>query len=453
MRITHGLRVRSGNVVALVGGGGKTTVMFRLAEELTSAGLTVITTMTAKIFVAQMARAPHSLLLEEDNAVPHGLAAMLAEHRHVLIGGRIGADREKVEGVLPEFVDRLAAAKMADVMIVEADGSRRLPFKAPAEHEPVVPSSTTVFVSLVGLDVLGQPLDADHVHRAQLVAELAAARLGEPVTASMIARVLADPRGGAKGVPSRARLVAFLNKADLSMEGGRELGRLLVASPGIDEVVLGAAETTAPVRETWGRVAAVVLAAGEARRFGGLKQVMPWHGVPLVTHVVRQALACDDIAHTVVTSGAQAQLVEDALREHRQTVTLVSVAEWAKGQSRSVRAGLAAAENLSNGRLAAALFLLADQPGVTPALLSALVRRHRETLAPVVAPRHQGKRGNPVLFDRRTFVEFDDLDGDSGARRIIQRHEEEIAWVDWPTDEILKDIDTPQDYAAARESS
>ncbi len=100
--------------------------------------------------------------------------------------------------------------------------------------------------------------------------------------------------------------------------------------------------------------------------------------------------------------------------------------------------------------MSAALFLLADQPGITPRLLSALVQRHRETLAPIVAPRFQGRRGNPVLFDRRTFPEFEQLTGDAGARSIIRRYEAEIAWVDWPTGEILRDIDTPDDYAAAQ---
>ena len=84
--------------------------------------------------------------------------------------------------------------------------------------------------------------------------------------------------------------------------------------------------------------------------------------------------------------------------------------------------------------------------GGVPELLSALIQRHRETLAPVVAPRHNGQRGNPVLFDRATFAEFAGLEGDIGARPILQKHHDEIAWVDWPAPEILEDIDTAADY-------
>ena len=98
--------------------------------------------------------------------------------------------------------------------------------------------------------------------------------------------------------------------------------------------------------------------------------------------------------------------------------------DWEEGQSRSVKAGLNALAPRSplHAPLSAVLFLLADQPGVSPELLSALIQRHRETLAPIVAPRHNGQRGNPVLFDAATFPEFAQLEGDIGARPIIQAH-------------------------------
>jgi len=166
---------------------------------------------------------------------------------------------------------------------------------------------------------------------------------------------------------------------------------------------------------------------------------LPWHGVSLVAHVADQACACPDIHRVVVTVGAGADQVKVALAGRH--VDLVPVPDWADGQSRSVQTGLRALAGIS-----AVLFLLADQPGVSPALLAALIRRHRETLAPVVAPRYRGQRGNPVLFDRSTFPEFARLIGDVGARSIIQAHSDEIAWVDWPTPEITQDIDLAGDY-------
>ena len=177
---------------------------------------------------------------------------------------------------------------------------------------------------------------------------------------------------------------------------------------------------------------------------------MPWHGKPLVAHVAEQALACSDVATVVVTEGAGIGQVTAALGSlvGNSRLTVTRTPDWGEGQSRSAAAGLRAAQGQTTS-LSAAVFLLADQPGVSPELLAALIQRHRETGALAVAPRFGGQRGNPVLFDRRTFAAFDAITGDSGGRSILRGREDEIAWVEWHSDEILRDIDTPEDYAAA----
>jgi len=451
MQLSHALRMHPKEVVVLVGGGGKTTLMFRLADELAASGRRVVTTMTTRIFVGQMDRAPARLVTEDEDALLASLPRALETHRHVIVAGEVIVEQDKVQGVPPALLDRITLVPEVDAMIIEADGSRRLPFKAPASHEPVIPTSATVIVPIVGLDVLGQPLDTEHVHRPQIVAELTGAALGDPVTPAIIAAVLAHPQGGAKDVPPNARLIPFLNKVEneATLAAAREIARLLLKTPRIDSVLIGAAQGDDPVREVWGRYGAVVLAAGEAKRFGALKQVLPWRGIPLVTHVADQALHCPDVDRVTVTVGAGSEQVRAALTD--RDVSIVPVADWAEGQSRSVRAGLnvlARRSPLPTPR-SAVLFLLADQPGVSPELLSALIQRHRETLAPIVAPRHAGQRGNPVLFDAATFSEFDLLEGDIGARPIIQAHRDQIAWVDWPTPEILEDIDVASDYESS----
>ena len=230
MQLSHALRIRPKEVVVLVGGGGKTTLMFRLADELAASGRRVVTTMTTRIFVGQMNRAPARLVTEDEATLMAELPRALETHRHVIVAGEVIVEQDKVQGVPPELLDRIAAHPAVDALIVEADGSRRLPLKAPAPHEPVIPARATVVVPLVGLDVLGQPLDAEHVHRPQLVAELTGAALGDPVTSAMIAAVLAHPQGGAKAVPPTARLIPFLNKAEdeATLAAAREIARLLL---------------------------------------------------------------------------------------------------------------------------------------------------------------------------------------------------------------------------------
>jgi molybdenum cofactor cytidylyltransferase len=454
--------------------------MFRLANELSGSGWRTVTTMTTRIFTGQMAAAPAALVLRDEDELLAQLPPALEQHGHVLIAGGIVVEREKVEGISGDLIARIAALPSVDVVIVEGDGSRWLPFKAPAPHEPVIPACSTLVVPIVGLDVINKPLTAEHVHRPERVIDLLRETMpgidmGAAVTPEMVAAVLAHPRGSAKGAPDSARIVPFLNKAEDedALLAGQEITRLLMRQSRIDSSVIGRARADDPARQVWGRTAAVVLAAGEARRFrdsargadATVKQLMPWHGRPLVAHVAAQALACEEIDRVIVTVGSHAAEVEAALAD--LPVEIADVPLWQAGQSESVRAGLSAVlvgagfprpalrRETGQGDLAptqcqAVVFLLADQPGVTPELLSALIRRHRETLAPVVAPRYQDRRGNPILFDRSTFGEFAALTGDIGARPVIEAHRGEIAWVDWPTPEVVQDIDTLEDYHAMR---
>jgi molybdenum cofactor cytidylyltransferase len=235
--------------VALVGGGGKTTAMFRLAREIVARGGTAITTTTTRIFAAQIARSPAHV--SADEAAPERIATALAAHGQVLVIGATDPATGKAEGVDVERFEQLRAWFPEACLLNEADGSRMRPFKAPAAHEPVIPPATTVVLALVGADVFGKPLDAEHVHRPELVSALSGAVRGGPVTPDVVARVLAHPEGGRKAVPARARLVVAINKVEALPDGtvARETAARLLAEPAIERVLLTALRDDDPVRE------------------------------------------------------------------------------------------------------------------------------------------------------------------------------------------------------------
>jgi molybdenum cofactor cytidylyltransferase len=319
------------------------------------------------------------------------------------------------------------------------------PFKAPAEHEPVVPDCTTLLVPVVGIDALGRPLTEKYVHRAGRVAELAGAEVGVEVTPEIVASVLAHPLGGLKGLPPVARATPLINKVESAAElnAAREIARHLLAHPKVDAAAISAVQREEPVTEVWGRVAAVVLAAGGSTRFGKPKQLLPWAGDTLLGHVVDVALA-SGAEPVVVVLGHQADACQVALGD--RPVRVAVNPDWTEGQSTSVRAGLAALPADVSG----ALFPLVDQPGVTRDLINALIERHQATLAPVVWPEYQGRRGNPVLFDRDIFPRLARLKGDTGGRRVLQAYAPHAERVTVSDPGVLFDIDTPDDYAQAR---
>jgi len=253
VKLTDALRMAPDEVVALVGGGGKTTAMFLLAREVVEGGGRAITTTTTRIFGAQIALAPAHVPAA---SVTRGrLSAELALHRHVLVIGATDAGSGKAEGISLDLF-RQVRAWFPDVCLLnEADGSRMRPFKAPADYEPVIPADTTLVVVVVGADVLGRSLDAAHVHRPELVATLSGAPMGAPVTPAIVARVLADPQGGRKGVPADARVVVLINKVEglPSRAPARETAERLLRDPAIHSVVLATLRAEDPVLEICAR--------------------------------------------------------------------------------------------------------------------------------------------------------------------------------------------------------
>jgi molybdenum cofactor cytidylyltransferase len=440
MLLSEGLRIEPGEVVALVGAGGKTSAMFRLAQELVGGGQRVVTTTTTRIFVTQMADAPHSLIASRVDLLAD-LPSALETYGHVLVVGDTDAVSNKAYGITPSLVESIAGLDCVDVVIVEADGARMRSFKAPAEHEPVIPGCTTLVVPMAGMDAVGRPLDEVTVHRPELVMALTGAERDQPITPRMVAAVVGHHRGGCQYVPRGARVICLLNKVDTEarLSAARQIAALLQLNPAVNGVAVAATGADEPGIETWGRTAAIVLAAGAASRFGEPKLLMDWDGTSVVGRVVDRALAATGVDEVVVVVGCDGERVAAALGD--RSARVIRNEGWEEGQSSSVRAGLKAVENSAG----AALFLLGDQPETDPLVIDKLIQRHRETLAPIVVPVYRGQRQNPVLFDRKAFPELGALRGDTGGRALFQRFSDALECV--PIDAPPPfDIDTMGDY-------
>jgi molybdenum cofactor cytidylyltransferase len=185
-------------------------------------------------------------------------------------------------------------------------------------------------------------------------------------------------------------------------------------------------------------IAAVILAAGQASRMGSPKQLLDWHGQPLVRAVVQQAL--DSAADTVV--GAAFDAVRATLSD--LPITIVENPDFAQGQSTSLRSGILALDDT----VEAVLVLLADQPFVTASTLDRLISSWHEQRAPIIVPVYQGQRGHPVLFARSVFAELLAITGDQGARHVIQAYRDQVRCIEFAESLALADIDTPEDYRA-----
>jgi molybdenum cofactor cytidylyltransferase len=448
LSLTKALRLPRSPRLALVGAGGKTTLLFHLARLLPPP---VFVTTTTHLGSSQAGLADRHILLTRPEEVDEALAVDL--EGVVLLSGPQTGD-ERLGGLSPELFARVAAWASAYSggeglpVLVEADGSRLLPLKAPAGHEPAIPAEVEMVIVVAGLGGLGKPLGPAWVHRPERFAVLSGLEPGSPVTVEALGRVLGHPQGGLKNIPPEAGRALLLNGADtdeLKAQAGRLASRLRGAYDSIVVASLspavnaggGSAPGEPGIWAVHERAAGVILAAGAAHRYGQPKLLLNWRGEPLVRHVARTALEAG-LDPVVLVAGAELEALRQAVAGLE--VSLVHNPDWEAGQSASLRAGLGALPE----RCGSAVFLLADQPQISAQLVRALVEVHAETLPPLVAPLVDGKRGNPVLFDRELFAELLALSGDTGGRALFARYP--VAWAPWHDPTPLLDIDTPEDY-------
>lgn len=442
------LGIRPGQRVALVGAGGKTRLAGRLIEEARARGWTAIFTTTTRILAPERLRLVVGTEGLDEKALRACGALCVAASWLPEWDDTPAGRRQKLGGFPPEQVDQLADLLKPDLLVVEADGSRHLPLKAPAAHEPQIPRSTTLVLALAGLSSLGRPLDAAAVHRPQRVAVLTGAPLGTPIDPALIAGVLGHPEGGRKGVPPGARAVAVLTQADARRRpAGREVARRLLRRRAFPRVLLADLDDPLSPVEVWprpsriGKVHAVVLAAGGSQRMGQNKLLLPLGGKPLVAHAVDAALGSQADAVWVVL-GAQAPEVRAVLAD--RPVRFLYNRSWPEGLSSSIRRAL----DGPPGHGAAVLFLAGDMPFVPPHHLDRLIARYRASGAPAVWSRAEGACGIPALFDARLFPALRALRGDVGGRALLGTLQpQEAEEVESPA--FLGDIDTFPAYEQA----
>jgi molybdenum cofactor cytidylyltransferase len=261
MDLSAALNIQPGDLVAFVGAGGKTTTIWHLLRSLAARKERVIFATTTHIFKPR--RAP---LLLNPYPDPAQVALVLTRWSALILAAELGeegdpqmaahcpypATARKLNGLKPEVVTDLARRLPGVTWLVEADGAKGRALKAPADHEPVIPSGARRVVVVGSLAALGRPLDDGTVHRAERAAALLRVPLGVPITPDMVAGLLGHAGGGLRAIPPRAAVVALLTQPEPDPRPeAAAIARQLLLGRRIRRVVLANLRAPDPILEVW----------------------------------------------------------------------------------------------------------------------------------------------------------------------------------------------------------
>ena len=195
------LNLGNKRIISFVGGGGKTSCIYNLSKELGALEKKVIITTTTHMFMPK----ENFVLGEDINKVKEAL-----ENNNVIVVGN-KASEEKIKSMNISFYDELI--KVCDYLLIEADGSKRLPLKAPALHEPVIIHRTEVIVGVVGIDALNKCI-SKVCHRPERVSEVLKKNISETINEEDIALLLSSKEGQMKYINNTIEYRALINKVD-----------------------------------------------------------------------------------------------------------------------------------------------------------------------------------------------------------------------------------------------
>lgn len=214
------LDIHKGDVVTIVGTGGKTTLLFHLAQLLSKTERVLVTTTTKIMFPD---KGSYDLFYPSMDALKEGLPKVQALKRGIVVAGSDALPEGKLIGL--EEMDLLLLLPYFDVVLIEGDGSRGKKLKAWASHEPVVPSFTTKTIGVLPITALGLPLTGENVHNLELFPVLAGLEASQPTapsgqglmagqtaTSEVLKEVILSDQGLFKG--SHGERILLINQAD-----------------------------------------------------------------------------------------------------------------------------------------------------------------------------------------------------------------------------------------------
>ena len=441
------LRLPEHAVISVIGAGGKTSLIFAWARELAESGKRVaITTTTHMLSPERMLEEPENIyagieLINTDLDDATDRIDKALEDKGIAFAA--SPDPVKASRVtLPPQAILEHLYESADVTLIEADGSKRLPLKWPAPHEPAVPDRTDITVYVVGLSGLGQKAE-DVIYMYEGLPD---GLKRDAVDVNLLHRMISSREGGRKGALGEFRV--FLNQVDGDLDR-------LAASYRLQQIL-----SVMGIQTAWGslsglsghkvkespagtEIAIILEAAGNSTRFGGNKLLhIMEDGRPMAACVMD---AVCEALETIKGSPSDREISfkKILVTQYDDVATLAPDFDVVMndrpdlGISHSMQLGIKAA-----GKVDAYMFFVCDQPYLKPASICHLIREYKKGTAGIVSLAWKGEMRNPKIFSSKYKSELMDLSGDTGGRQIISAHKKDLLLVEADSEDEVMDMDS-----------
>lgn len=414
---------KGGHLYTLVGAGGKSTAMKLMGKHLQAEGYRVILSTTTHLQKDEFSGYPCHIGPLEDLPMLQGQILAVA-----------GAAGElKYKGYAPREWEAFSIP-LDTVVLVEGDGSRRLPFKIPYSYEPVVPINSARIFLVLSATVFGKEANTSNTYNLEGLEELAGLKPYYTPEVLETAIRLGWLKGGDGG-----GWYLLMNGCDSleDLQGLKKLLGRLRKDIGLEGALVSfhMEEAFYKEEETLG---AIVLAAGQGRRMGCPKQLLELDGETFLAHSVRLA-------------GYRGQEILVALGYHQDEIRkripaigfrYFNVKDFQEGMGASLRESVFALSPCD-----AFLVFPCDLPFLEEETVAALLRFRRRHPDKILVPRFNGRNGHPVLFPWSVKERFHQVQGDAGGREIIKGRD--TVFVDLDDPGVAADIDSPEEYMKA----
>jgi probable selenium-dependent hydroxylase accessory protein YqeC len=215
LNLINAFNLESSNpqIIAFVGGGGKSSTMYRLATELRNQKQKILVTTTTMIFHPKVKKRPYNVFF---TGSADSFLEQISPNKGTITvaGAEITADGNKIKGFEPTEIKQIQNSGYFDTILVEADGARGKPIKAPAEYEPVIPPDIDIVAGVIGMDCIGTEINKQNVHRPEIFTKITESVNGSVIEKSIVIKLLTSPEGIFKNTSPKSRKIVIFNKSD-----------------------------------------------------------------------------------------------------------------------------------------------------------------------------------------------------------------------------------------------